>query len=299
MASATPDADSAAPLAHHHHLNPKTLLNQFLMRYTGKSIVKGDMEFHTKPNPEDIGYISTVRLPIIAWKENTADVPEFTAESLDNEKAAEQAAAQVVLDHYADWIAANPPPPKDPNKKNSKSNKRKDFEEDADAGPEKRSRDDTYDLNFREGSPRDNAASTKSLNNQPAWMTRGLGVNKEIFGESKGNLVKPGMYEEDLERIERSVREGQLNAGPDPFGDIFAERNGDRGAESHAASEGGANKSWRSRGPLPTQDEIYGSGARAEPAKKDETHGSSARPKPSKKEVKEVSGASFSAWDLL
>merc|ERR1712151_358034 len=80
-----------------------------------------------------------------------------------------------------------------------------------------------HDLKFIDGPAQPDAASRKSLNNQPAWMTRGLGVNTEIFGESKGNLIKPGMYEEDLERIE-AMKGNPLGDGPDPFGDVFAER---------------------------------------------------------------------------
>jgi len=56
------------------------------------------------------------------------------------------------------------------------------------------------------------------LNHKPAWQSRGLGVNKEIFGETTGDLVKPGMTKADFERIKNSVAEG-----PDPFGDVFRE----------------------------------------------------------------------------
>merc|ERR1712151_1318426 len=80
-----------------------------------------------------------------------------------------------------------------------------------------------HDLKFIDGPAQPDAASRKSLNNQPAWMTRGVGVNTEIFGESKGNLVKPGMYEEDLAKIE-AMKGNPLGDGPDPFGDVFNER---------------------------------------------------------------------------
>merc|ERR1712083_146473 len=38
---------------------------------------------------------------------------------------------------------------------------------------------------------------------RPAWMTRGVGINKEMFGETTGDMVKPGITKSDLERIEQ------------------------------------------------------------------------------------------------
>merc|ERR1719261_2030308 len=79
-----------------------------------------------------------------------------------------------------------------------------------------------FQLQFVDDRGGNEAASKKSLNNKPAWMTRGVGVNKEFFGETKGNLVKPGMYEEDLAKIE-AMKGNPLGSGPDPFGDVFKE----------------------------------------------------------------------------
>lgn len=53
---------------------------------------------------------------------------------------------------------------------------------------------------------------------RPAWMTKGLGIGEQILGQSKGDLVKPGMTQADLDAAERRVAEG-----PDPFGEIFRE----------------------------------------------------------------------------
>merc|ERR1712107_951195 len=85
-------------------------------------------------------------------------------------------------------------------------------------------------------------------------MTRGLGVNTTLFGESKGNLVKPGMYEEDLERIE-AMKGNPLGDGPDPFGDVFAERKSAVATPSAPAA----------RAPLPPQSEQFG-GSRPPPS---------------------------------
>lgn len=62
----------------------------------------------------------------------------------------------------------------------------------------------------------------QGLNHKPAWQSRGLGVNKELFGEVTGDLMKPGLTKADLERIENSLPEG-----PDPFGDVFREGGSD------------------------------------------------------------------------
>ena len=47
-------------------------------------------------------------------------------------------------------------------------------------------------------------------------MTKGLGIGDAMFGETTGELLKPGVTRQDLEVIERR---GQT--GPDPFGDVF------------------------------------------------------------------------------
>lgn len=52
-------------------------------------------------------------------------------------------------------------------------------------------------------------------------MTKGCGIGVEMFGETKGDLVKPGLTKAQLEEIES--RKGQVLEGPDPFGDVFAE----------------------------------------------------------------------------
>mmetsp|Transcript_76642 Transcript_76642/g.224979 ORF Transcript_76642/g.224979 Transcript_76642/m.224979 type:complete len:149 (-) Transcript_76642:178-624(-) len=74
---------------------------------------------------------------------------------------------------------------------------------------------------------------------RPAWMTRGCGVNEEFFGETRGDLVKPGMTQADLERLEKKVR----SDSPDPLGDFF---------------HGHADAPPRSRrAPLPDQDSLF------------------------------------------
>merc|ERR1712048_1241330 len=98
-------------------MGAKTALNLFLMRYCAKSIAKGDVEYKTEGNPYGSGFMCTLRLPIVAALENGSEVPEFIGESDANEKMAEQAAARKVLDHFADWIAANPAAPKEAKQK--------------------------------------------------------------------------------------------------------------------------------------------------------------------------------------
>jgi len=232
--------------------NPKSMLNSFLMRYCGKPVVKGDIVYECTPALGGNGFSCILKLPCVAAKEGADDLsmPEFFGEECDTEKQAEQAAAKKGLDNYADWIAANPAPPPNPNNKKKNKNKKRPgepLEDDAD-----RSVRPAYDLKFVDApagiidSSRENAAEKKSLNNQPAWMTRGLGVNKEIFGESKGNLIKPGMYQEDMDRIE--ARKGNpLGDGPDPLGDVFAERAA--GLDDAPV----APNPWRRAGPLPPQ----------------------------------------------
>lgn len=70
---------------------------------------------------------------------------------------------------------------------------------------------------------------------KPAWMTKGLGVNTDMFGECSGELMKPGMTKTDLEEMEK-----RGNGGPDPFGEIFREI-----TENTNATDG-ATTSWSS-----------------------------------------------------
>jgi len=56
---------------------------------------------------------------------------------------------------------------------------------------------------------------------RPAWATRGIGIGDALLGEAKGDLVKPGMTQADLDELEKK----QLDPdAPDPFGDVFRER---------------------------------------------------------------------------
>merc|ERR1719424_1925572 len=55
---------------------------------------------------------------------------------------------------------------------------------------------------------------------RPAWMTKGCGVNKDFFGETKGDLVKPGMTQADLDKIVSTVR----SDSPDPMSDFMKKR---------------------------------------------------------------------------
>jgi len=66
---------------------------------------------------------------------------------------------------------------------------------------------------------------------KPAWMTKGLGIGTAMFGESTGELMKPGMTRKDLEEIER----GDRQVGPDPFGDVFCESSSGRAAVAQAS----------------------------------------------------------------
>jgi len=234
--------------------NAKSQLNSFLMRYCGKPVVKGDIVYECSPAPGGNDFSCILKLPCVAAKEGADDlaVPEFFGEDCETEKMAEQSAAKKALDNYADWIAANPAPPPNPNNKKKNKNKKRPGEPlDDDAN---RSVRPQYDLKFVDAPAapdRENAAEKKSLNNQPAWMTRGLGVNKDLFGESKGNLVKPGMYQEDIDRIE--ARKGNpLGDGPDPFGDVFAERKAG-GSPPPTDDAPAAPNPWRRAGPLPPQ----------------------------------------------
>lgn len=109
-------------------------------------------------------------------------------------------------------------------------------------------------LERHEGAQRDN---------RPAWMTKGLGVGTEMFGEATGELVKPGMTRTDVEAMEaRGLRDG-----PDPFGDVFKEQKKDTPSldasggfsqtvaydQSAAQPSGGSNQV---RAPLPDQNAV-------------------------------------------
>lgn len=80
-------------------------------------------------------------------------------------------------------------------------------------------------------------------------MTKGVGVNKELFGETTGELVKPGMTRADLEAIEKRG----VGDGPDPFGDVFKE------AKQAAASPppDAAAAAAPARAPLPDQCDLF------------------------------------------
>jgi len=65
-------------------------------------------------------------------------------------------------------------------------------------------------------------------------MTMGLGAGTAILGESTGELVKPGMTREDLERIETH---GPDNDVPDPFGDFFRTTKSGRSAAARSVVE--------------------------------------------------------------
>jgi len=246
------DAENATQPTVNGNDNPKLLLNNFLMRYHGRPNVKGDILYDTVPSVN--GFTSKLRLPSVAAKDNTEIVPEFLGEDCETEKQAEVSAASKALDHYADWIAANPAPPPSKKSKNKNKNKRKASE----LGEGER---EVYDLKFVDGCRDEtDAATVKSLNNQPAWMTRGVGVNKDLFGESKGNLVKPGMYEDDLARMEARHAEGNLFGDePDPFGDVFAERKTPSASPDLVGDDvvEAPRPSWRSAGPLPPQNDHF------------------------------------------
>jgi len=107
------------------------------------------------------------------------------------------------------------------------------------------------------GGPGPCGADKRGLSNKPAWMTKGLGINKEVFGETTGKMLKPGLWKEDLERIERMTHEG-----PDPWADIYADGTGERKASDfrpatssrNADSEGNTH---RRAGPLPSQEDTF------------------------------------------
>merc|ERR1711970_518042 len=69
----------------------------------------------------------------------------------------------------------------------------------------------------------------------------------DFFGETKGNLVKPGMTAEDLAALEKKTLRTDE---PDPLADFMNDKS------SGTASPPKPNP-WR-RMPLPSQDEIFG-----------------------------------------
>jgi hypothetical protein len=73
----------------------------------------------------------------------------------------------------------------------------------------------------------------EGMNHKPAWQTRGIGINEEIFGETRGDLMKPGLTKADMERLEKAVP-----TGPDPFGDVFREAAGAPAAPSQGVMAG-------------------------------------------------------------
>lgn len=101
-----------------------------------------------------------------------------------------------------------------------------------DAPPADADTEERRPLDRHEGAQRDN---------RPAWMTKGLGVNEEIFGETTGDLVKPGMTRADLEAIEAKI--GQRSDSPDPFADFFDSRN-------DKAEQEEWNNEWRQKHPV-------------------------------------------------
>lgn len=95
---------------------------------------------------------------------------------------------------------------------------------------------------------------------KPAWMTKGVGIGTQIFGEATGELMKPGMTKADLEALEKRGPQ----QGPDPFGEIFAEHQGNKSTEKPASTEGGDLPHPR-RAPLPDQGAIFTSRGTSEP----------------------------------
>lgn len=77
---------------------------------------------------------------------------------------------------------------------------------------------------------------------RPGWMTKGLGIGVEYFGETKGDLVKPGMTNAELEALEKRG----LDEGPDPFGEVFKEQSNHRNSQPSTA-----------RAPLPDQHSMF------------------------------------------
>merc|ERR1711924_547483 len=88
--------ETAQPAIEEH---PKVMLNNFLMRYTGKPNAKGDISYEITSSAQ--GFVCKIRMLALAVKDSTDKVPEFTGDDCENEKLAEQSAARKALDHYA------------------------------------------------------------------------------------------------------------------------------------------------------------------------------------------------------
>lgn len=83
---------------------------------------------------------------------------------------------------------------------------------------------------------------------RPAWMTKGVGVNTSMFGETKGDMLKPGMTKEMLEKLEQTVRSNS----PDPMSDFL------KSANTSASPPRTRSRSPAARrAPLPDQSEQY------------------------------------------
>lgn len=82
-------------------------------------------------------------------------------------------------------------------------------------------------------------------------MTKGVGVNEEVFGETRGDLVKPGMTRADLDRLEQTVRGADES---DPMWAMFNERSPGLGEGAPPRSR---SRSAPRRAPLPDQREAY------------------------------------------
>jgi len=85
--------------------------------------------------------------------------------------------------------------------------------------------------------------------NRPAWMTKGVGVGKEMFGEGSGDLLKPGLTREDLLAAEKRT----LDDSGDPFAEVYKER--PTPAPGLSLAMGGA-----APGPLPDQSSMFAAG---------------------------------------
>jgi len=91
---------------------------------------------------------------------------------------------------------------------------------------------------------------------RPAWMTKGCGIGKRMFGEAgqgDDELLKPGMTRGQLEKIEQSKMDDN-----DPFADVFREAQGKKASDVKATQ--GNGKTWRQSGPLPSQDKTFRGG---------------------------------------
>jgi hypothetical protein len=80
-------------------------------------------------------------------------------------------------------------------------------------------------------------------------MTKGLGVGTEMFGETKGDLLKPGMTQADLDAAEKRT----LDDSADPFAEIWKERQAPGAAMTQMTSP----PPGRAMGPLPDQATLF------------------------------------------